>query len=155
MGKKEVGDPSVVVAYLRVSTEEQAASGAGMEAQATAIQHEVERRGWRLLHTYRDSGLSGKSMKDRAELQAALAAVESGEAGTLVVAKLDRLSRSLLDFAGLMARAKERGYNIVALDLGIDLDASGGVPGIGDGLGGTVGEAHDRAAHQGCPRGQA
>jgi hypothetical protein len=37
-----------------------------------------------------------------------------------VVAKLDRLSRSLIDFAGLLEDAK-RGYNVVALDLGVDL----------------------------------
>lgn len=120
------GDPTVVVAYRRVSTDEQAASGAGLDAQATAIAAEVERRGWTLLRTYTDAGLSGKTMTGRPALQEALAAVENGEAGTLVVAKLDRLSRSLLDFAALMARAQERGYNVVALDLGIDLSTPAG-----------------------------
>ena len=50
----------------------------------------------------------------------------SGEAQVLVVSKLDRLSRSLLDFAGLMGRAQSEGWNLVALDLGIDLSTPGG-----------------------------
>jgi DNA invertase Pin-like site-specific DNA recombinase len=38
----------------------------------------------------------------------------------LIVAKLDRLSRSLIDFAALMERSRRRGWNLVALDLGVD-----------------------------------
>jgi DNA invertase Pin-like site-specific DNA recombinase len=52
--------------------------------------------------------------------------VESGSADVLVVAKLDRLSRSLLDFASLMARARSKGWILVALDLGIDLSTPAG-----------------------------
>jgi DNA invertase Pin-like site-specific DNA recombinase len=72
-----------------------------------------------------DAGVSGKSL-DREGLQSALGDVEGGRAGAIVVAKLDRLSRSLLDFAGLMARAQGRGWNLVALDLGIDLSTPAG-----------------------------
>ena len=53
-------------------------------------------------------------------------AVKSGEAAGMVVAKLDRLSRSLKDFAELMARAQTRGWNLVALDLGVDLSTPSG-----------------------------
>src|SRR4051794_8522343 len=100
--KRAVGDPGVVIAYLRVSTDEQAASGAGLAAQAAAIEAEVERRDWRLLRRYTDAGVSGKTVIGRPQLHAAMDAIEAGEAGTLMVAKLDRLSRSLLDFAALM-----------------------------------------------------
>lgn len=124
--RRQAVDPNLVVAYTRVSTEEQAASGAGLDAQQTAIEAEVARRGWALLETYRDAGISGKSVANRPALASALALVESGEAGTLVVAKLDRLSRSLLDFAELMARAQRNGWNLVALDLGIDLSTPAG-----------------------------
>ena len=83
-----------VVGYIRVSTSEQADSGAGLEAQRAAITSEAERRGWELLHVFEDAGASGKSMNGRAGLQEALEAVEEGRAQALVVAKLDRLSRS-------------------------------------------------------------
>lgn len=124
--KQAAGDPTVVVAYRRVSTDEQANSGAGLDAQDATIAAEVQRRGWTMLETFTDAGISGKSMANRPALSEALAALESGQAGTLVVAKLDRLSRSLLDFAALMERAQQRGWNLVALDLGIDLSTPAG-----------------------------
>jgi DNA invertase Pin-like site-specific DNA recombinase len=48
-------------------------------------------------------------MSGRPGLQEALQAVERGAADALIVAKLDRLSRSLLDFASLMERGRKRG----------------------------------------------
>ncbi len=42
-----------------------------------------------------------------------------------MVAKLDRLSRSLLDFALLMERSQREGWSIVALDLGVDTTSPG------------------------------
>jgi DNA invertase Pin-like site-specific DNA recombinase len=113
------------IAYLRVSTDEQAESGAGLTAQRTAIRHEVERRGWTLVATHTDAGLSGKTM-ERTGLLSALVDVRSARVGTLMVAKLDRLSRSLVDFAGVMADATERRWNLVELDLGIDLSTPAG-----------------------------
>ncbi|WP_328478508.1 recombinase family protein [Actinoplanes sp. NBC_00393] len=117
---------NTAVAYLRVSTEEQAESGAGIAAQRAAIEAEAERRGWVIVGWHTDAGASGKSMAKRPALADALAAVESGEATALVVAKLDRLSRSLVDFAALMERARSKGWNLVALDLGIDLSTPAG-----------------------------
>jgi DNA invertase Pin-like site-specific DNA recombinase len=115
-----------VVAYTRVSTAEQASSGAGLAAQRAAIAAEVERRGWELVGVEEDAGLSGKSTECRPALARALAAVDSGEAEALVVAKLDRLSRSLLDFAGMMERGRKRGWALVALDLGVDTTTPAG-----------------------------
>ena len=69
--------------------------------------------------------LSGKTLA-RPGLAEALDAVDSGAAAGIIVAKLDRLSRSLVDFAGLMARAQAGGWNLVALDLGIDLATPAG-----------------------------
>ncbi len=49
-----------------------------------------------------------------------------GQASVLVVSKLDRLSRSLLDFATLMDRAKREGWELVVLDLAIDTTVPSG-----------------------------
>jgi len=119
-GPSLTSDAQRVVGYVRVSTEEQADSGAGLAAQRSAIAAEAARRGWELVAIYEDAAASGKSLNGRPGLQSALMAIEGGEAGALVVAKLDRLSRSLLDFAGLMDRSKRRGWSLVALDLGVD-----------------------------------
>lgn len=114
-----------MVGYLRVSTEEQGESGAGLDAQEAAIRADVKRRGWTLVDIYTDVA-SGKSRARRPDLKAALDRIGRGEAGTLMVAKLDRLSRSLVDFAAIMAEAQARGWNLVALDLGVDLSTPAG-----------------------------
>jgi DNA invertase Pin-like site-specific DNA recombinase len=111
---------------VRVSTTEQADSGAGLAAQRSAITAACTARGWRLLAIHEDAGASGKSLQGRPALQAALDTVESGAASALVVAKLDRLSRSILDFAGLMERSRRKGWALVALDLGVDTTTPSG-----------------------------
>jgi DNA invertase Pin-like site-specific DNA recombinase len=75
---------------------------------------------------FEDAGMSGKSLSGREGLRDAIDAIERGEAEALVVSKLDRLSRSLLDFAGLMERARKRGWSLVALDLGVDTSTPSG-----------------------------
>ena len=59
-------------------------------------------------------------------MQRLLALVDSGSLQAVIVAKLDRLSRSLLDFAGLMERARRQGWALVALDLGVDTSTPAG-----------------------------
>jgi len=116
---------SNVVGYVRVSTDAQGENGAGLEAQRQAITAEAARRGWTLVQVYEDV-VSGKSMNGRHGLRAALEAVEGDQASVLVVAKLDRLSRSLIDFAGLVERSRKHGWGIVALDLGVDMTTPSG-----------------------------
>jgi DNA invertase Pin-like site-specific DNA recombinase len=109
------------VGYVRVSTQEQADSGAGLAAQRAAIEAECNRRGWVLVSILEDRGVSAKSTKNRDALAAAIALIEAGGADALVVAKLDRLSRSLIDFSTLMERARSAGWAIVLLDMDFDM----------------------------------
>jgi DNA invertase Pin-like site-specific DNA recombinase len=115
-----------VAAYIRVSTTEQVDSGAGLSAQRTAIATEIERRGWRLVELFEDAGASGKSLAGREGLSGALEAVANGSADILLVSKLDRLSRSLVDFATLMERSQRERWALVALDLGVDSSTPAG-----------------------------
>ena len=114
-----------VIGYVRVSTEEQAVSGAGLEVQRRAIVAECKRRGWELVETIADAGYSAKDLR-RPGVQGALRALEAGEARALVVAKLDRLSRSMLDFAALMATAQKQSWALVALDCAVDTSTPAG-----------------------------
>jgi DNA invertase Pin-like site-specific DNA recombinase len=119
MGVIQTTGLTTAVGYVRVSTTEQADSGAGLEAQRRSIAQGCEARGWELVEVFEDLGVSGKSL-NRPGLISALDMVEAGRANVLVVAKLDRLSRSLIDFVGVMDRSRKRGWHLAALDLGVD-----------------------------------
>jgi DNA invertase Pin-like site-specific DNA recombinase len=114
-----------VIGYVRVSTEEQGMSGAGLAAQRAAIEAECLRRGWELVQVVEDAGYSAKDLK-RPGVQIALETLRSGEAGALVVAKLDRLSRSMIDFTAVMAKASKQGWALVALDCAVDTSTPAG-----------------------------
>jgi DNA invertase Pin-like site-specific DNA recombinase len=108
------------IAYYRVSTDEQAESGNGLDAQRATVVAAVEHRGWDLVADLTDEGRSGGSL-NRPALTDALDRLDRGEADALVVAKLDRLSRSVLDFAAITQRAERRGWAVVALDVDVDM----------------------------------
>jgi len=118
--------PRTAFGYLRVSTSAQSESGAGLSDQRRAIQIECERRGWILSHVWADDAASGRSIDRRPQLQEALDALDAGQASVLVTAKLDRLSRSVLDFASSMARAEREGWAIVVLDVAVDTSTPSG-----------------------------
>lgn len=123
---RDEASPVRAIGYLRVSTAERAGSGAGLAAQRAAVEAEAQRRCWALTEVYVDAAVSGTTIAGREALAQALDAVKCGQAEVMVVAKLDRLSRSLLDFAEIMRRAQTEGWNLVALDLGIDLSTPAG-----------------------------
>lgn len=116
--------PPRALGYVRVSTAEQSASGAGMDAQRSALRAEADSRGWDL-ELVEDAGYSAKDTK-RPGLASALARLEAGEADVLVVAKLDRLSRSVHDFTGVLAQAARQHWSVVCLDLGVDTSTPAG-----------------------------
>jgi DNA invertase Pin-like site-specific DNA recombinase len=113
-----------VIGYTRVSTEEQKVSGLGLLDQQKRIAGEASNRDWKVRHI-EDAGYSAKDLK-RPGIQEALTLLASGKADGLVVAKLDRLSRSLMDFAALMERARKEGWALIALDLGVDTTTPAG-----------------------------
>ena len=110
-----------LVGYVRTSTEDQAAS---LTVQEAAIRAECAHRGWSLLRIECDK-LSGKNT-ERPGLQRALESCRNSEAQGIVVSKLDRLSRSIMDFGKLLQEARKLHYNIVALDFGLDLSTPQG-----------------------------
>ena len=114
-----------VIGYIRVSTNGQGASGAGLDAQEQAIRAECQHRGWELVSVAQEVA-SGASMDKRDALNAAIAAIEAGDADALVAAKLDRLSRSMMDFATMLERARAKRWKIIVLDLGLDMSSPQG-----------------------------
>jgi len=71
--------------------------------------------GWRALKKhYNDGGLSGSSM-DRPALQILLADIEKGTVDLIVVYKVDRLTRSLMDFAKIIEALNRKGVSFVSV----------------------------------------
>ena len=96
-----------------------------MEAQRNAIMAEAGRRGWEVVEIIEDAGISGKSL-DRPGIRRAMEAVKNGTAEVLLAAKLDRLSRSVKDFAELLDQALYYGWKLVILDCNVDTSTPSG-----------------------------
>jgi DNA invertase Pin-like site-specific DNA recombinase len=108
--------------YTRVSTDEQVLSRNGLEAQHETIEAEALRRTWTMEY-FSDEGVSGKLIAPN--LQKVLQLLASGQGDGLVVAKLDRLSRSIVNASNIIESAQAQGWSLVILDLGVDLTTAG------------------------------
>ncbi len=105
-------DVPTLIAYYRVSTERQGASGLGIEAQKAAVADYMARSGGLLLHEFEETESGKKS--SRPQLASALAACRQHKA-RLVVAKLDRLARNTAFLLSIAEGAGEAG--VVFCDL--------------------------------------
>jgi len=87
-------DQMKAIGYTRVSTEEQARDGEGLEKQRARISEEASRRGLEMVGIYEDraSGVGPRNAEKRADLQAALGDAKS-RGVPLIVSRLDRLTR--------------------------------------------------------------
>lgn len=107
------------IGYVRVSTEKQAESGAGLSDQETKIKAECQRNGWDLVEIVSEA-LSGKNIEKRPGLKEALHKLDTAQADILVTDKLDRLSRSIIDFHNTVERSKRFGWKLSVLDVAMD-----------------------------------
>lgn len=113
------------VGYVRVSTAGQADTGVSMEAQRIKIRQYCELYGLDLAGVVEDAGASAKTL-DREGLQDALGRLEKGEADTLVVVKLDRLTRSVVDLNTLLTRYFAERFNMVSVSEQINTGTAAG-----------------------------
>lgn len=114
----------LALGYVRVSTLDQAEHGASLAAQRAALTEEAARRGWDL-EIVADEGMSGKNL-NRPGMLAALDRLDAGLADMLLATRLDRISRSVADFAGLLDRSTRRGWDLVLLDPALDTTTPAG-----------------------------
>ena len=107
---------SRVVGYIRVSTDKQAEKGCSLEAQREKLEAYAKLYDLELVAVEVDAGASAKSLTGRPALDRALTMLRRGDADALLVAKLDRLTRSIRDLGDLVDRyfAKSAGLLSVA-----------------------------------------
>lgn len=113
------------IAYIRVSTDEQADNGGSLDSQREQVRAACAERGWEVADVAEDAGYSARTLS-RPGLTRALEALSRSGADALVAAKLDRLSRSVLDFASLMERSQQEDWALVALDCAVDTTTPAG-----------------------------
>jgi site-specific DNA recombinase len=101
-----------VVVYRRVSTDEQAASGLGLDAQLHACKAWADREGAELVGPFDDDMSGAEPLDKRAGLLDALAALERGD--VLMVAKRDRLGRDPIVVAMIESAATRKGCRVVS-----------------------------------------
>jgi DNA invertase Pin-like site-specific DNA recombinase len=113
------------IGYVRVSTAEQGASGLGLESQVAALHAYAASHGVELLEVVVEVA-SGKSTAGRPLLCSTLDRLDAGEADRLMVAKVDRLARNLLDLLTIAQRGERGGWSVVTLDLDLDTSTAAG-----------------------------
>lgn len=115
--------------YVRKSTEH------GLEQEFNSLHNQEEAckayimaqsfNGWEYFKTYKDGGISGGTM-ERPGLQKMFEDIEDGQIQTVVVYKVDRLSRSIMDFHRMMDEFKKYDCNFVSVTQAFDTSNSMG-----------------------------
>jgi len=107
------------IAYLRVSTQQQQRSGLGIEAQRATVRQFAAAERLTIVGEFVEfeSGKGADAIDRRPQLAAALATAKASKC-SVVVAKLDRLSRDVAFVAGLMAQR----VPFIVAELGRDAD---------------------------------
>lgn len=114
MARVRPGDPTLAVAYLRVSTEEQ---HLGPEAQRLTISRWAEHAHITVVSWHTDAGVSGAAdLDDRPALARALDELGGHGAGVFVVARRDRLARDVVIAATIERAVARRGAKVRSAD---------------------------------------
>ncbi len=113
------------VGYVRVSTEKQADRGVSLDAQAEKIRAMAVVHSADLAEIIVDGGESAKSL-NRPGMTKLLTMVDAGEVRTVIIAKLDRLTRSVKDLCTLLERFNRRGVTLVSVAESLDTGSAAG-----------------------------
>ena len=113
------------IGYVRVSTERQADRGVSLEAQAEKIKAMALVQGAELVDTIVEGGESGKTL-NRPGMAKLLALVDKGKVQAVIVAKLDRLTRSVKDLCELLERFERRGVALISVAESLDTGSAAG-----------------------------
>lgn len=110
--------------YIRVSTDKQAESGLSLEAQKVKVEAMATVQGVELADIIVDTE-SAKSLS-RPGMARLLAMIDGGQVATVIIAKLDRLTRSVKDLAILIERFEKKGVNLVSVADSLDTKTAAG-----------------------------
>jgi site-specific DNA recombinase len=113
------------IGYCRCSTEEQATTGHSLEVQKARIEAYAQAYGLTLDEFVVDAGISAKSL-NRPGIQGLMARVKRGEVGSVIVFKLDRISRAIVDLASLVETFNKYDTSFVSVSEQLDTGSACG-----------------------------
>lgn len=113
------------IAYIRVSTSEQAQAGFSLPAQEQKIKQYAELYGLQIDEVIQDAGFSAKSM-DRPGFQRILQMMNRKEIGALIIAKLDRMTRNIKDLAEIVELANKKEVSLISVNEHLDTGTAAG-----------------------------
>ena len=111
--------------YARVSTEMQASiRDSSIDTQVGQLKSFIRYKSsgenpWSIVRVYKEKGKSGKNT-ERPELQSLFADIETGKINTVICTKIDRISRSLLDFYKMIELFEKQNVEFISLDENFD-----------------------------------
>jgi DNA invertase Pin-like site-specific DNA recombinase len=110
--------------YARVSTVKQVEAPGGIQAQVEKIQKFCKLQGWKLLKIFKDEGVS--AIGERPAFDAMMQAVARKQADAVIVTRLDRLGRSVLDLVSTVTELHRHGCQFIAIDQNINTTTTEG-----------------------------
>jgi DNA invertase Pin-like site-specific DNA recombinase len=113
-----------VVGYIRVSTEDQAREGVSLAAQWAKGDAYAVVKDWTVVDIIQDD-VTAKHLR-RPGIQRLLALVDRGAVDVVMIYKLDRLTRSVVDLGNLMKRFERKGVALVSLQESLDATTATG-----------------------------
>ena len=112
--------------YIRVSTTEQASEGYSLDAQREVLTRYCTERGYEIVEVYADEGISAKDIKHREAMRRMLNDVAQKRFEIIVVWKLSRLTRSLIDLCRVNELLDKYSARLVSCSEAFDYVSSGG-----------------------------
>lgn len=120
-------DKKMVAIYTRVSTTDQAREGHSLEEQEKRLKARCISNDYEVYKVYTDAGISGKSAENRPAYQQMLKDMKKGKFNLIMAFKIDRISRSIIDFEDFFKELKKYNCGIEFLCENIDTTGAAGM----------------------------
>ena len=122
-----IEEKKIVAIYTRVSTTDQAREGHSLEEQEKRLRAMCEANGYKVYKVYTDAGISGKSADNRPAYQQMMKDMRDKKFNLITAFKMDRISRSIVDFEEFFTELKEYNCGIEFLCEKIDTSGAAGM----------------------------
>lgn len=120
-------EEKLVAIYTRVSTTDQAREGHSLEEQEKRLRAMCEANNYKIYKVYTDAGISGKSTENRPAYQQMMKDMKKGKFNLIMAFKMDRISRSIVDFETFFNEIKKYNCGIEFLCEKIDTNGAAGM----------------------------